>query len=238
LIIAGRPGMGKTAVMCNSAVEVAKSLQQEGKGQSVQIFSLEMNKIGLTERMVSMESGVPLADIRLGTISNDQLQKVAETIKKLKDLPLYIDTNFDTDDQYFASMVRKYNKTKGTRIVFFDYIQLASERDANQTAEIGRFTRMGKILANELGITTILFSQLNRAVELREDKRPVLSDLRQSGNIEEDADLVMFLYRDDYYNQKSLNKGEMEHIIRKHRNGPTGSLWYNFGLDTLKVSKK
>jgi replicative DNA helicase len=237
-IVAGRPSMGKTAQMCNSALGVAEYIKSHETGQSVQIFSLEMNRTSLVERMVAMKSGVPLADIRLGSLSQVQLNKVTETIKYLKGLPIYIDTNFDTNDVYYGATVRKYHKLRNVRVTFFDYVQLASERNADQTAEIGRFTRMAKLLANDLGITSVVYSQLNRSVELREDKRPVLSDLRQSGNIEEDADTVIFLYRDDYYNPNTTSKGELEFILRKQRNGPTGSIFNLFNSETLSISPK
>lgn len=236
IVVAGRPGMGKTALMCNSAITTAEYMKKKETGEAVQIFSLEMNRVSLVERMVSIKSGVALADIRLGALSQEQLDKISATLKYLKELPIYIDTNFDANDVYYSAMVRKYHKLRNTRVTYFDYVQLASERGDDQTAEIGRFTRAAKILANDLGITNIVFSQLNRAVELREDKRPVLSDLRQSGNIEEDADIVMFLYRDDFYNPNSTMKGTIEYVIRKHRNGPAGSLWCDFNPEALKIT--
>jgi replicative DNA helicase len=229
-VVAGRPGMGKTADLCNSALAVAKS------GVPALIFPLEMNKTQLVERMISIESGVSLGDIRLGTLNQQQLDKISDSIKVVKQLPIYIDTNFNTDDTYFGATVRKYEKLKGVRVVFFDYIQLATERDNNQTAEIGKFSRTAKLMSNDLGITTILYSQLNRGVEAREDKRPVLSDLRQSGNLEEDADIVEFLYRDEYYNRDSKASGTVEKIIRKHRNGPIGTLFMTFDAGTIKIA--
>lgn len=236
-IIAGRPGMGKTAQMCNASLHVARALKERGEG--VLIFSLEMNKTQLVERMLSIESGVPLADIRLGALNQTQLDQVSNAIKAIKDLPIYIDTNYGADEHYFASTVRKYKKLRNIRIAFFDYIQLATDRDENQTAALGSFSRIAKLLANDLAITVVLYSQLNRAVENREDKHPQLSDLRQSGNLEEDADLVMFLYRDEYYNNgNSKYKGVVEQDIRKHRNGPPGSLFFNFDSTNLRISSQ
>ncbi len=238
IIVAGRPGMGKSSQMANSALSTAKALLAKGEGESVHIFSLEMNRISITERLVSIEAQVPLADIRLGSVDKIGMDKISDAIKRLKTLPIQIDSNFYANALYYSASVKKYVKQKNVRVTFFDYLQLASEREANQTSEIGQFTRAAKNLANDLGITNVVYSQLNRAVELREDRRPVLSDLRQSGNIEEDADIVFFLYRDDIYNPNSANAGEMEFVIRKHRNGPTGSIYNSFDTNTLKITPK
>jgi replicative DNA helicase len=231
-IVAGRPGMGKSTDMCNSALAVAKS------GHATLMFSLEMNRTALIERIISIETAIPLADIRLGSLNNDQMNKISDTIKQLKGLPIYIDSNFDTDQDYFSITTRKYKSLKDIRVVFFDYVQLASERGNNQTAEIGAFSRTAKLLSNDLGITTVMYSQLNRMVEMRDDKRPVLSDLRQSGNLEEDADIAMFLYRDQvYFPETTKSPGVIEKIFRKHRNGATGTLFYKFNENSLKITE-
>ncbi len=232
-VVAGRPGMGKSADMCNTALAVAEA------GQPVLIFSLEMNKNALVERMISIKSGVPLADIRLGSLDQEKMDKISACIASIKNLPVFIDTNFDADETYFSITIRKYHSLKGIKVIFFDYIQLASERGNNQTAEIGAFSRSAKLLANDLGITVVVYSQLNRLVEARDDKRPQLSDLRQSGNLEEDADIVLFLYRDEYYSpQTTKQPGVMEKIFKKHRNGPIGTFFYRFNEQNLKITEE
>lgn len=228
-VIAGRPGSGKSTQLVNSALGTAKE-------KPVLIFSLEMNKTQLVERMIAIESGVPLMDIRLGALDQEKLNSIQEAIKRVKNLPIYIDTNYSTDEAYFSSTVKKYKKLKDISVVYFDYIQLASQRGEDQTAEIGRFSRSGKMLANELGLSVVFYSQLNRGVETREDKRPILPDLRQSGSLEEDADIVIMLYRDIYYNPATKWPQMMEYIIRKQRNGPTGTLPFRFEESTLKIT--
>lgn len=231
-IIAGRPGMGKSQQMVNSALAASKI------GKSVLIFSLEMNKSQIIERLISIESGVPLQDIRIGTLTQKQLDAISKTIGELRNLKIYIDDNPGTDINYFISTTRKYKKLKDIDQVYLDYIQLACERGADQTAELGRFSRGSKLLARELEIPVIVYSQLNRGVEARDDKRPVLSDLRQSGNIEEDADIALFLYKDFYYNPSTAKADEMEMIIRKHRNGSIGTVFCKVDPPTLRMSNE
>lgn len=228
-IVAGRPSMGKSAWACNSMLYGAKA----GLGELM--FSLEMRKTAITERILSIESGVSLTDIRSGTLTQEQLNKISSGISGIKDLPIYIDSNFDSDLGYIKTTIKKYVRHYDIKVVHLDYIQLLAERSAEQTAELGRISRTLKLLANDLGIGVIVYSQLNRSVELRQDKRPILSDLRQSGNLEEDADIVNFLYRDDYYNDKSPAKGTQENIIRKNRNGEIGTLFFQFEPQTNKV---
>jgi replicative DNA helicase len=232
-IIGGRPSQGKSAQMCNSALACAKS------GKPVLIFTLEMSKSQIVERMLSIETGVSYSEIRLGALDKQQLNKLSTELLKFKDYPIYIDTNVSADDAYFASVTRKYHKDKGVRVSFFDYIQLGTERDSEQLHSLGKFSRTAKLLARDLGITSVLYSQLNRGVEQREDKHPVLSDLRQSGNLEEDADIVMFLYRDEYYYPNTTKqKGVMEYILAKNRNGPIGTTFSKFESSSLKISDK
>lgn len=229
-VIAARPSMGKSAMVCNSALGTAK------QGNPVLLFSLEMRKQAIVERLLSIETGVPITDIRLGTMSQLQVNKLGDKTKELRDLPIYIDCNFNMNLNYILSTIRKYKKHHDVKVVYIDYIQLLSERDEDQTAELGRISRNLKLLAGELGIGIIMLSQLNRLVEMRDDKRPILSDLRQSGNLEEDADLAVFLYRDDLYHKDSKEKNTMEFIIRKNRNGPIGTLNLKFVPDTNKIS--
>lgn len=229
LIIAGRPGSGKTASLVNLSLAVAK----QGKGSL--IVSREMDKQSIVERMLAIDTGIQITDIRLGSLNQLQVNKISDSIKKLKSYPIYIDTNYISDINSVCATIRKYKRLHDIEVVFIDYAQLLAERSDNQTMELGRISRELKLLANDLKITVVLYSQLSRAVEQRDDKRPVLSDLRQSGNLEEDPDVVIFLYRDYYYNQNTKDKESMEWIIRKNRFGPIGTLFFKFELETNKV---
>jgi replicative DNA helicase len=232
IVIAGRPGSGKTSAVINSIYEDAKL------GVPSLLIEKEMRTQELMERLISVDTGIPSTDLRLGVLSNDQVCQVRDSLAKLKQYPIYIDTNYrSTDPYYIEATVNKFKNKHGIQNVYLDYIQLATERDDGQTMEIGRMTRLFKVMSNELGICSVLLSQLNRNVEAREDKRPVLSDMRQSGSIEEDADFVIGLYRDEYYNKETNAKGIMEYIILKHRNGPTGTVPVKFHGPTYRISE-
>jgi replicative DNA helicase len=176
--------------------------------------------------------------LRLANLTENQLTTVSNTIKEIKDYPIYIDTNFTSTPEYIVSTIRKYHKLYGIKVVHIDYLQLLVERDENSTNELGRLSRQIKLLSNSLGIATVSYSQLNRLVETRVDKRPILSDLRQSGNIEEDADVVIALYRDEVYNPETKYKGVIEFLIRKQRNGPTGVVTGLFDDVTNRIKDK
>lgn len=224
-VIAGRPGMGKSAFMCNSVMT----------GHPTLIFSREMSRNAIIQRFISIVSGVPIFNLRIGLLNQEQLDLVSDSIKKIKDLPIHIDTNFETSPEYITSITRKYHDKHGINTVHIDYLQVLCERGDESTHEIGRITRNAKLLANSLDITQILYSQLNRMVELRQDKRPILSDLRQSGNIEEDVDVGLFLYRDIVYNPNTQNKNALELLLRKQRQGPTGIIISTFDEVTNKI---
>lgn len=230
-VVAGRPGMGKSASMINSSVRSSKT------GISNLIFSREMNRTSLVTRMVSLESGIPIYNIRLGLLNNKDLDRVAETIKEIKDYPIYIDTNFSGNENYIYSTIRRYAELYNVKIVHLDYIQLVAERSIESVHELGRISRALKLLAEELEIVCVVYSQLNRKCEERNDKRPMLSDIKQSGSIEDDADLVNFLYRDEMYNRDSKHKGLIEQIIAKQRNGPIGTVLSNFDADTNLITE-
>jgi len=230
--VAGRPGMGKTALECNM------SLAQGKAGIPVLIFSLEMRKTPLVERMLAIETGVNSTNIRLGMVSQEDLDKISDGMKKIKDLPLHIDSNFNATLPYVLSTIRKYQKMHGVKVIYLDYIQLLSERSVDATNEIGRITRAFKILANELDIGIVMLSQLSRNCEYREDKRPILSDLRQSGNIEEDSDVVIGLYRDVVYNKDTSHKDVMEQILIKQRSGPIGTVITSFDENINRIKDK
>lgn len=231
-IIAGRPSMGKSALICNLM------LRQGQHGDGVLIFSLEMKKIPLIERMLAIDTGISSSDIRLGILDKTKMDRLSESIKKIKSYPIFIDANYSGDLNYITTTIRRYKSLHNVKVVYIDYIQLLAERNQDATNEIGRITRALKLLANELGITIIIASQLNRGVEAREDKRPMSADLRQSGNLEEDADIILGIYREVIYNKKTSDKRLMELIILKQRNGPTGMLPMDFIEELTKVSDR
>ena len=232
VIIAGRPGSGKSSALCNSVWADS----QEGKPSL--IISREMKPKDLLERLISIDTGISSTNIRLGVLNQGQINQIKESLVKIKKYPIYLDGNFRTNDLYYMeSVINKFKKQKDIANVYLDYLQIATDRDDNQTHEIGRFTRMFKLVAEDLGVCSILLSQLNRKVEERDDKRPMMSDMKQSGAIEEDADFVIGLYRDEYYNKESKYKGIMEYLILKARNGPTGTVPVRFDAPTYKISE-
>lgn len=220
--IAGRPGMGKTAQMCNMILNQAK------QGIPTLMFSFEMNKQQLAERLICIETRIPSNNLRLGLLDEVQMNKISEAIKTIKDLPIFIDSNFSADLYYVLTTIRKYKRSHDIKVVYLDYIQLLSNRNADSTNELGRISRGLKLLSNELEIGCIIGSQLNRNSEARDNKRPQISDLRQSGNLEEDADIVIGLYRDVIYNPNTKDKALLENILLKHRNGSRGMLPLKF----------
>ena len=222
VLIAARPSMGKTAFVLNVAQHVCFK-----SGLCAAIFSLEMSKEQLINRMLSLESHVDSQKIRTGEQLNDadweSLIEGADIISKSK---LIIDDTPGISIGELRSKCRKYHQEYGLSIVIIDYLQLmsGSGRSDSRQQEISEISRSLKALARELNVPVVALSQLSRAVEKREDHRPMLSDLRESGAIEQDADVVMFLYRDDYYNRESNKKGIAEVIIAKQRNGPIGTV--------------
>ena len=228
LIVGGRPGSGKTAWLCNSCLDLGKN------NIPSLFFEQEMGKDQLIERMLALETGIPITDIRLGKLTDKELDTIIGTVKSFKDLPIFIDTK-TREIEDIISTIRKYHKSSGVKVVFIDYVQLLADRNQFQTQEIGHISLRLKTIARELNITVVLVSQLNRAVELREDKRPILSDLRQSGDLEQDADIVLMLYRDEYYNPNTKDKGIIEFLLRKNRNGDIGTLVYKINLPSNKI---
>jgi replicative DNA helicase len=229
VILAGRPGSGKTAVMCNAALNDGRS------GVPSLIFSKEMNYSTMLERMVAIDSGVGISNIRLGIINQVQLDQIRDSLKRIKAMPIYLDTNFMMDVITIENTIKKYNTLHGVKVAYLDYIQLVAERDENMTHALGKISRMLKNLANGLDLSIVTLSQLNREVEHRDNKRPLMSDLKQSGSLEEDADIVVGLYRDEYYNKDTKFPGLMEFNILKNRNGPVGSITLDFKSETNKV---
>jgi len=230
IVIGGRPGQGKSSVLFNSIYTDAKN------GIPSLLFEREMRVQEVTERLVSLDTGIPITNLRLRILSDPQVKQLYESLERIGKLSIYIDTSYrSTDTYYIESTVNKYKNLHDIKVVYLDYVQILVDRDENQTQEIGRYSRLFKTLANELNICTIMASQLNRAVELRDNKRPVLSDLRQSGNLEEDADIVVGLYRDEYYNRETRFKNMMEFSVLKYRNGPPGVVSIGFENETNRI---
>jgi replicative DNA helicase len=229
IIVAGRPSMGKTALCLNIAQHVALP---DGGNAPVGIFSMEMSKEQLVMRLLSSESEVEFSKLRTGTLSHAEWPKLAEAAGILYKAPIFIDDSPALAVLDLRARARRLKKEHGLGLIVVDYLQLmrgrsntGSDRREQEISEISRFL---KALAKELNIPVIAISQLNRMVEQRDNKRPRLSDLRESGAIEQDADLIMFIYRDEVYNKDTNLKGIAEIIIGKQRNGPTGDVQVTF----------
>ena len=247
IIIAGRPSMGKTALATNIAFNAAQKIQHESKKSSIAFFSLEMSSEQLSTRILAEQSRIKSNDIRRGRISEEQFDKFIETSKNISELPLYIDETPAITIAALSNRARRIKRLYGLDMVVVDYIQLmraANFRDG-RVQEISEITQGLKALAKELSVPVLALSQLSRAVEQRDDKKPQLSDLRESGSIEQDADVVMFVYREAYYlERKEPQPATVEHaewqskmndisnraeiIIGKQRHGPTGNLFLEF----------
>lgn len=221
VLIAARPSMGKTAFVLNIAQHVAFRLNE-----TVAIFSLEMSKEQLVNRMFSLESNVDAQNLRNGTLSDSDWEKLIESAGVIGRSNLIIDDTAGISISELRSKCRKFKLEHNLRMIIIDYLQLmsGSGRSESRQQEISEISRSLKSLARELNVPVLALSQLSRAVEQRPDKRPMMSDLRESGAIEQDADVIMFIYRDDYYNKDSDKKGISEIIIGKQRNGPIGTV--------------
>lgn len=221
VLIAARPAMGKTAFVLNIAQYVALR-----KNLAVAIFSLEMGEVELVNRLLSLQSNVDSGNIRTGNLSDDEWEKLVRSAGDIGDSNLIIDAPPSLTVSELRSKCRKYKMEKDIKLIIIDYLQLmkGSARAAAESRqqEISEISRSLKSLARELDVPIIALSQLSRAVEQRPDKRPMLSDLRESGAIEQDADVVMFIYRDEYYNKDSKERGVAEINVAKQRSGPTG----------------
>lgn len=223
VLIAARPSMGKTAFVLNVAQHIAFR-----KEHSVAIFSLEMSCEQLMNRLLAMESRVEAQNLRTGNMRDHDWEKLIEGAGVIGKSKLIIDDTPGISIPELRSKCRKYKLEHGLDVVIIDYLQLMSGRGGrasdSRQQEISEISRGLKSLARELNVPVLALSQLSRAVEKREDKRPMLSDLRESGAIEQDADVVMFLYRDEYYHKDSELKNQAEVIVAKQRNGPTGTV--------------
>ena len=223
IILAARPAMGKSAMALNLAVNVANS--NKGGNAGVAVFSLEMSAEQLVERMIAADSSIRLNQIKNGRIAKNDWIRFNSSCSKLANINLYFDDSSDPTIAKIRAKCRKLKAESGLDFVVIDYLQLISPDQASaklsQQEKITRITRSLKLMARELDIPVLALSQLSRAVEQRDDKKPIMADLRDSGSIEQDADIVMFLYRDEYYNHASERKGEADLIISKNRSGST-----------------
>lgn len=221
ILLAARPSVGKTALGINIAVNAAKN------GKKVGVFSLEMSKRQITQRIISMMSMVNLSDIIAGKLEEEEWNQLLAKMEDIKNLDLYIDDTASISLTELRAKAKRKKQEEGLDLIMIDYLQLMttdSSRVENRQQEISTISRGLKALAKELNIPILSLSQLSRKTEERSDKKPMLSDLRESGAIEQDADVVMMLYRDDYYDKESELQNNLEVIIGKHRNGPTGSV--------------
>ena len=221
ILIAARPAMGKTAFVLNIAEYVALH-----SNSTIALFSLEMSKEQLVKRMLAMNSMVDSQKIRTGDLEDDDWDKLVGSVRKIGNSNLVIDDTSGITASELRSKCRKLKIEQGLDLVIIDYLQLMTgagkRKSDSRQQEISDISRSLKVMARELNVPVIALSQLSRAVESRPDKRPMLSDLHESGAIEQDADIVMFIYRDEYYNPDSEKKGVAEVIVAKQRSGPTG----------------
>ena len=224
MILAARPGCGKTSL----ALEIMKRVAL--KDQGVLIFSLEMGREQLVKKLLSSLSGLPLRDLHMNTLSgqnSENIGKYTNAVSQATELPIWIDDSGGINIIELRTKARRLKTRQNLGLIIVDYLQLispTSTSSGNRTQEIGEISRGLKILAKELHIPILALSQLSRAIESRDDKKPMLSDLRESGSIEQDADIVMFIHREELYHPGTAKKGQAKLIIAKHRNGATGEV--------------
>ncbi len=242
IIVAGRPSMGKTALCLNIAIGICKNHKLP-----IIFFSLEMSKEQLMYRLLSNETEISNTALRSGNINKADWNKLSSVIKNLSTLPIFIDDTPNISIQNIRLKIKKilFEQTK-IGLIVIDYLQLmqlSTSKNENRVQELSQITRALKTIAREFNIPIIALSQLSRNVENRTDKRPMLSDLRESGSIEQDADLVLMLYRESYYKKQQSNLNELnvdsaELIIAKHRNGPTGTVYLKFDAKYTRFSSE
>jgi replicative DNA helicase len=222
IIIAARPSVGKTAFALNIAQNVGIRTRE-----TVAIFSLEMSAAQLVQRMICAEGEIDASRMRTGSFESEDWEKMAKAVSKLSEADIHIDDTPGITVNEIRAKCRRLKKEKGLGMILIDYLQLiqgSGRRGANRQEEVSQISRTLKQIARELEVPVIALSQLSRGVEQRQDKRPMMSDLRESGAIEQDADIVGFLYRDDYYDKESDKKNIIEIILAKQRNGPVGTV--------------
>jgi replicative DNA helicase len=226
IIVAARPGMGKSALGLGIAANVAVR-----HARPVALFTLEMSKAEVTQRMMCSEAKVELHRLRTGRLASDDWPRLTTACDRLAKAPIYVDDTGSITMLDIRSKVRRLkSKHPDLGLIVVDYLQLMTSGTSaeNRVQEVSQISRALKILARDIDIPVVAMSQLSRAVEQRHDKRPILSDLRESGSLEQDADIVCFIYRDDYYNEDSPDPGVAEVIVGKHRNGPTDKVKLSF----------
>jgi len=228
IVLAARPSMGKSCLVTNIAENAAIEY-----GKPVALFSLEMSEAELAQRFIASQARIKGDELRKGRVGEDRWPKIIKASQRLAGAPLWVDDSSDIGLLEIRAKTRRLHSQheEGLGMVIVDYLQLlrAESRSENRSEVIGQMSRGLKLLARELEVPVIALSQLNRGVEQRQDKRPLLSDLRESGAVEQDADLVVFIYRDDYYNpDDSERPGEADLIISKHRNGALGTVTLTF----------
>lgn len=229
ILLAARPSMGKTALALNIARNAARA------NKVVAMFSLEMSKEQLAKRLLSTESGVNSQAVSRGELDGQEMDELIDAMERLDGLRLYIDDTPGQTILEIRSKARRLAHEVGLDLIVIDYLQLMTGRRAeNRQQEISEISRNLKGLARELDVPILALSQLSRSVELRAEKKPQLSDLRESGSLEQDADIVMFLYREEYYNREESNENVAELIIAKNRNGPTTIIPLQFQKETMR----
>jgi replicative DNA helicase len=266
VILAGRPGMGKSSLATNMGYNIAKAWRGEQQadgtiktvdGGIVGFFSLEMSSEQLATRMLAEQAGVPSSDIRRGAIHEDQFDRIVEVAQEMQRIPFYIDQTGGISVAQLAARARRLKRQRGLDLLIVDYLQLitgTSRRSSeSRVQEITEITTSLKALAKELNVPVLALSQLSRQVESRDDKRPQLADLRESGSIEQDADVVLFIFREEYYLKNRKPKegteeffkwqaemeqiaGTAEVIIGKQRHGPTGTVELQFEAEVTRFS--
>jgi replicative DNA helicase len=231
LIIAGRPGMGKTGFLLSAAKNAAQTYKK-----NVAIFSLEMSNDQLVQRLIAQETGIDSQRLRTGRLSESEWPLFTHAIEVLSDTNIFLDDTPAISPIQLRTKCRRLHLEFQLDLVLVDYLQLMSGdvRSENRVQEVSYISRNLKVLARELGIPVLAAAQLSRAVEQRADRRPVLSDLRESGSLEQDSDVVMFIYRPDQYEQDSIKENLAEIMIAKHRNGPVGSIELVFRSNLAK----
>lgn len=227
IVVAGRPSMGKTAFAMQIAEQVSES-------EPVQVFSLEMGAEALSMRMAAGVGKIDLMKMRTGQLNDDDWNRLTYALGKLNNRPLYIDDRSSLSVAQIRARARQTKRKHGLGLIVIDYIGLIDAPGENRATAVGAVSRGLKAMARELAVPVIVLSQLNRQVTGRTDKRPVLSDLRESGAIEQDADLILLLHREDYYDPDSQYKGIAECIIGKQRNGPTGRIPLAFDAESAR----
>jgi replicative DNA helicase len=227
VIVAARPGMGKTSFALNMAVAAARESKEP-----IAFFSLEMSNNELIQRLICAEAQLSMHNLRRGKIETHQWEDISRAMGALHELPIYLDDKGGLSVTEVRSRCRRLKATSGLGAVFIDYLQLLRpgvlSKNVNRNEELSEICRTLKVTAKDLGVPIIALAQLNRGVETRNDKRPMLADLRDSGSLEQESDLVAFLFRDGYYNPEGPEPDVTEFIIAKHRNGPTGTVKMRF----------